>query len=125
MVCDGSGPWHYYSSSWKTTSKAVKFQNKLQHVYTVQTEIRKLGKGRHTRPKKCFFRGGGGEPLCKKTLFYINGENSPESCVIKMLFYEGRHFTPQTFLLIRKQYLAKKIRLFNTKNLGEKNVCLP
>jgi hypothetical protein len=39
-----------------------------------------------------------------------------------MLFYEGRHFTPQTFLLIRKQDLAKKIRSLTPK-IWEKINC--
>ena len=52
--------------------------------------------------KKVFKMGGGARPISKKTLFSINGENSPGSCVIKMLFYEVRHFSPNFHFLYVK-----------------------
>ena len=79
-----------------------------------------------THKKNVFFSGrttkrvgGGGNPpdhLSKKTLFSINGENSPGNCIKKILYYEVRHFSPKLythfclciFLLVRKQYLPKK-----------------
>ena len=59
-------------------------------------------KGKHTK-KSVFFsvvgplKGVGRVtlwPLSKKPLFSINGENSPGSCIMKILFYEVRHFSP-------------------------------
>ena len=53
-----------------------------------------------THKKKVFFlvvgplRGGGVTPPTTKqktTFFSINGENSPGSCIMKILFYEVRH----------------------------------
>ena len=56
--------------------------------------VKTLGK---THIKKVFFfsvqttkRG----PLSKKPLLSINGENSPGSCIMKILFCEVRHFSP-------------------------------
>ena len=81
---------------------------------------------REDTPKKIIYlvleplRGGGGvSHYAKKNTFFYKWRKFTRKLCNKMLFYEVRHFTPQTFLLIRKQYLAKKIRLFNTKNLGE------
>ena len=43
-------------------------------------------------------RGGRGvtPPTTKQktTFFSINGENSPGSCIMEILFYEVRHFSP-------------------------------
>ena len=67
--------------------------------------------------------------FAKKHFLSINGENSPWSCVIIMLFYEVRHFSRRRifffvkvclwiFLLIRKQYLPKKNLALLAQKLG-------
>ena len=70
-----------------------------------------------------------GPPTTKqKKLFSINGENSPGSCVIEMLFYEVQYFSPGGFYYVKfvcgyfywleNNMCQKKIRLFETKNWG-------
>jgi hypothetical protein len=83
-----------------------------------------------THKKSVFFSGrttkgvGRGNPpdhLAKKHFFSINGENSPGSCIMKILFYEVRHFSPnfhEFTALFRKQYFA-----FFSPKIGEKKNC--
>ena len=72
-------------------------------------------------------RGGGVTPppttKQKTTFFSINGENSPGSCIMKILFYEVGQLVQifssvHPILSVRKQYLLKKNPTWTTKPLG-------
>ena len=83
--------------------------------------------------KKSFFFSGrttkivgrGNPPTTKqKHLFSINGENSPGSCIMKILFYEVRNFSPNfefTSSLVRRKKEFVKIRFrYKTKKKKKK-----
>ena len=73
-----------------------------------------------THKKSVFFsgrttkRGEGGNPRdhqAKNHFFSINGENSPGSCIMKILFYEVQHLD-QTF----PKVLYQKKKVLSIKN---------
>ena len=89
-----------------------------------------FNQGRQTY-KKCFFSGqlrvqGGVTPTTTKqktTFFSINGENSPGSCIMKILFYEVRHLSPNFHEFTgSKTYNIAKKKSPLVQKLEKKNV---
>ena len=81
-----------------------------------------------THKKMCVFSGrtikgvGRGNPpdhYAKKHFFSIKGENSSESCIMKILFYEVRHFNPN----FHEFTGSKTIFAFFSPKIGEKKNC--
>ena len=62
-----------------------------------------------THKKRFFFSGRTTKGVGGGNFFSINGENTPGSCIMKILFYEVQHFSPNFHEFTgSKQYLPKK-----------------
>ena len=63
--------------------------------------------------------GGGVTPPTTKqktTFFSINGENSPGSCIMKILFYEVPHFNPSVHPILSVYIFTGSKTIFAKKN---------